>query len=338
MKRIILPDTVSPTVPFYLSVEEWAARCLPEGEYIFAWQVPPSVICGRHQDIPLEVNLAEADRLGVEVWRRKSGGGAVLADMNNVMFSYIAPATSVQAAFTDYTSRIRSMLRSLGLEASATGRNDIAINGRKVAGNAFYRLPGKVIVHGTMLLDTDTELMSRLLTPSKAKRASKGVVSMPSRITTLRSEGLGMKADKFIDRALAYLCPAADESVEIKNDDLALIQNLMQTYTDPFFRRSEPAEKRIVCDTIYFDGVGQLQFSFSLNEDGLVSEASLEGDYFPLRDIDEAIIAPLIGSRYSKHAFEQRLLAVNADSAIVGCNTDQLLKAMFNLQKININS
>ena len=172
MQKIILPEQTPQRLPYYLAAEEWIARHMPSGEYFFAWQVAPTVICGRNQDVPAEVDIDFCRREGIQLYRRKSGGGAVFADRNNIMFSYIAPASAVQTAFHDYTSRVASALRLLGLDAEASGRNDITVEGRKVAGNAYWQCAGRSIVHGTMLYDTDTRLMAGALTPSPTFRLS----------------------------------------------------------------------------------------------------------------------------------------------------------------------
>ena len=76
---------------------------------------------------------------------------------------------------------------SLGLTAEKTGRNDVAINGQKFSGNAFFDSKGCYYHHGTLLLNVDTASMSRFLNPSKAKLQSKGVDSVRSRVVNLSS-------------------------------------------------------------------------------------------------------------------------------------------------------
>ncbi len=141
MIHLRLPfDEVRP-LPFYLAMEEWAARTLPVGRYFFCWRVESTVICGRNQDIAAEVNLDYCRNNGIPVVRRRSGGGAVFADMQNYMFSYIAPGDAIQSTFSAYTTMIADMLCRLGIDAQANGRNDIVAGGRKISGNAFYHLP-----------------------------------------------------------------------------------------------------------------------------------------------------------------------------------------------------
>ena len=178
MKYVALPTKEFQKLPFYLAMEEYVARHLVANDYFFMWQVKPTVIFGRNQLIDTEVDVEYCKLNDIEMYRRKSGGGCVYADLNNIMFSYITPISNVNFTFDRYMLMIEHMLRRLGINAKTTGRNDILIDGKKVSGNAFYRLPDRSIVHGTMLYDTDVEKMARSTTPSEAKLKSKGVESV----------------------------------------------------------------------------------------------------------------------------------------------------------------
>lgn len=80
-------------------MEENAARSLWQGEGLFfMWRVDPTVICGRNQDIPHEVDLDYCRERGIDIFRPKSGGGCVYADMSSVMLSYITRGDDVKAA------------------------------------------------------------------------------------------------------------------------------------------------------------------------------------------------------------------------------------------------
>lgn len=328
MKRIIVPAIACADIPFYLSVEEWCALHLPAEEYFFAWQVSPSIICGRHQDIETEVNLSQAVREGIKVWRRKSGGGAVLADMNNVMFSYITPSTAVQTGFDRYTSMVCDMLKSLGIDAQPTGRNDIAVNGQKVAGNAFLKLPGRSIVHGTMLYDSDFQLMARVLTPSRAKRLSKGVVSVPSRVTTLRREGMALSCPEFIGKAVDFLCPLSNGAITLGADDITEIMRIRESYLTPEHIRITSGADATTSRRTYIDGVGELIFKYSTDIYGNISHAELRGDFFPLQDVDSCITSRFIGCKPDKESLAKRLVNCDIPNIITGLTEQAFLSAI----------
>ncbi len=133
------------------------------------------MIFGRNPLIENEVNLPYCREHGISTYRRKNGGGCVFADMSNIMMSYITCSDNVEHTFARYTSAIVEVLKKLGLNASDNSRNDILIDGRKVSGHAFYHLPGRSIVHGTMLFDTDMSHMQGAIHDVGGKLQSKGV-------------------------------------------------------------------------------------------------------------------------------------------------------------------
>ena len=61
-------------------------------EVFMFWRNAPAVICGRHQDMAVEVNRERALSYGVPVIRRSTGGGTVYHDFGTVNFTHIVPA------------------------------------------------------------------------------------------------------------------------------------------------------------------------------------------------------------------------------------------------------
>lgn len=171
---------------FYLAMEEYVARHVDEPECFFMWQVAPSVIFGRNQVVENEVNVSYCREKGIQMFRRKSGGGCVYADMGNVMLSYICDGDNVGFTFNQFINMELLVLRRLGVEATSTSHNDVMIGERKVSGTAFYHLPGRNIVHATFLYDADMENMLQAITPSREKLQRKGVESVRQRITLLK--------------------------------------------------------------------------------------------------------------------------------------------------------
>ena len=237
MKYISLPHNITHRLPFYLAMEEFVARNLDEDECFFMWQVAPTVIFGRNQLIENEVNLDYCRTHGIQTYRRKSGGGCVYADPDNIMFSYVARAQNVNFTFDRYLRLVAFVLRKLGIPAEASGRNDILINGRKVSGNAFYHLPGKSIVHGTMLFNTDMEHLVRAITPSNEKLISKGVESARQRVTNL-SEHTDIGIEEFKQFVREQLC---ESTIQLSEDDVAIIKQIEAEYlTDEFIYGNNP--------------------------------------------------------------------------------------------------
>ena len=226
MIYVSLPDNEVRRLSFYLALEEYVARQLAPADYFFMWQVEPSVIFGRNQLIENEVNQDFCRLHHIQMYRRKSGGGCVYADMDNVMLSYISDGYQVGLTFNRFVQMILLVLRKMGIEATGTSRNDILIGDRKVCGTAFYQLPGRSIVHSTMLYDTNMDYMLHAITPSAEKLQEKGIQSVRQRITLLKDyTSLSLEEVKALIRDT--LC---DDELMLTLAQVAEIEKIEQTY------------------------------------------------------------------------------------------------------------
>lgn len=214
-------------LPFYLAAEEHLARNYPRDDYFFMWQVEPTVIFGRCQNPFTEVKLDLCAEKGISFYRRKSGGGAVYADRDNIMMSYITPCREVEETFGEYCRTMAGMLGMLIPGVTANGRNDILIGDRKVSGNACYSVNGMGIMHGTMLFDTDRELMQSILTPPAEKLRRNGVASVASRVTTLREHLPALTIGEFHDHCRRRVC---DSTLRLDATDIAEIERIALPY------------------------------------------------------------------------------------------------------------
>lgn len=171
--------------PAYNLALEQVLLARASGPAFLLWRNAPAVILGRNQHPDAEVDWTEAGRLGVPVFRRRSGGGAVYHDLGTVNFSFILPASFPVA------EALARMVGILGLPAAATERNDVLADGRKIAGTAQYLSGARRLFHGCLLYDTDLARLARLLRPHPGKLRRHGVASVRARVANLR-DLLGM--------------------------------------------------------------------------------------------------------------------------------------------------
>ena len=320
MKYLSLPDNATRILPFYLAMEEYAARIIGEDDIFFMWQVEPTVIFGRNQLIANEVNVEYCREHGIAFYRRRSGGGCVYADKDNIMFSYITRSDEVQTTFSTYTSAVAEMLRGLGLDANASDRNDVLIGDRKVSGNAFYHIPGRSIVHGTMLYDTNMEHMLHAITPSREKLTSKGVESVRSHITML-SEHLAMDIEDFKRYVRETLC---DGEIQLTADDVAEIELITQNYLEPsFLWGNDPHHEATRGGRI--EGVGSIHVTVELNHD-VIHDLKLTGDFLPGSDnAREAMLGALRGKKLETEDLRMALKDHDAGKWILNLTNEQLI-------------
>jgi lipoic acid synthetase/lipoate-protein ligase A len=226
MKYITLPDTQDHNLSFYLAMEEFVARHLDEPDAFFMWQVAPSVIFGRNQVAINEVNFEYCREHQIRVYRRKSGGGCVYADRDNVMLSFITTGNDVGFAFNRFVNMILLVFRKMGIEATGTSHNDILIGGHKVCGTACYHVGNRSIVHSTLLYDTNMAHMLNAITPSTEKLQQKGIQSVRQRITLLKDHtSLSLEEVKALVRGT--LC---QEELVLTTAQVAEIEELEKTY------------------------------------------------------------------------------------------------------------
>ena len=324
MIHTTLPFNQTRRLSFYLAMEEYVARHLNhDDDCFFMWQVNPSVIFGRNQLIEKEVNIDYCKKHHIEMYRRKSGGGCVYADMSNVMFSYITRDENVNFTFNRYINLLVLVLFKMGIDAKANGRNDILIDGKKVSGNAFYHIPGHSIVHGTMLYDTNMENMVGSISPNNEKLISKGVESVSQRVAMLK-DYTNLSLDEFKAFVVHQLC---NETRTLTEQDIMEIEDLEKEYlTHEFIYGHNPRYSIIRKHRL--EGVGEFEIRIELKNE-IIKQINMMGDYFLVGDIDNRLLLPLRNVPYTKESVE-KALPNRVDDIILNLDKKDLIEMIFN--------
>jgi len=170
---------------FNLGLEEYLFNTMePNSVLMYLWQNQNTVVVGKTQNAWRECRVTQLENDGGKLARRSSGGGAVFHDLGNMCFTFIS-----SSGLYDQNKQLKVVLdavNQLGIKAEFTGRNDITCDGRKFSGNAFKFSKDIGLMHGTLLMDTDSEKMAKYLQVSTAKLQAKGVSSVRSRIVNLK--------------------------------------------------------------------------------------------------------------------------------------------------------
>ena len=175
-----------------LALEQYLTDTVPADTCIlYLWQNRHTVVIGRNQNAWQECRTALLEQDGGKLSRRLSGGGAVYHDMGNLNFTFSLPTAEYDLHRQQRV--IVEACRSLGIEASFSGRNDILAAGRKFSGNSFYHHNGCSFHNGTLLVSVDMANLGKYLTPSQRKLQSKGVASVPSRVVNLSELHPGLR-------------------------------------------------------------------------------------------------------------------------------------------------
>lgn len=310
---------------FYLALEEYVAKMLPVGNYLFTWRLRPTVVMGRNQVAHQETDLDFCRREGIDVIRRKSGGGAIFADERNIMVSLVTGAGPVEALFAEYAHRVCDCLQSLGAPTSVSGRNDIVLEGKgelaggKVCGNAFYHQSDCNIVHGTMLYDTNPALMEGALHPDVSKLKSAGVKSVRSRVALLK-DYLSIGVEELQEELRNVL---TNITVVLSEDDVRAVEEIEAGYYAPEYLLGSSARAEVVREG-RVKGCGKVEVHFRL-QGSLVRGVELFGDYFELADAQAAFNAAFAGVSFTPEAMAEAVERHHPECSIRGLSAADLL-------------
>lgn len=189
--------------PPTLRIWSWTASC---------------IVLGRFQSVQNEIQIENADRLGVEIVRRISGGGAMFIEPEGaITYSLYAPASiasgmSFAESYAFFDSWVIEALRSLGIDAWYAPLNDITSASGKIGGAAQARRQGAILHHTTMAYQMNVPRMLEVLRIGQEKLSDKGIRSADKRVAPLLQQ-TSLPRQDIIDHLIA----AFADQVELRS-------------------------------------------------------------------------------------------------------------------------
>lgn len=216
---------------YNLACEEYFLKNKDE-DICILWRSAPSIVVGKHQNAMAEINYPFVLKNNIPVARRLSGGGTVFHDWGNLNFCFIqkGDATSL-VDFKKFTRPIIEFLSQSGVMASFEGKNDLRVNGLKISGNAEHVYKNKVLHHGTLLYQSDIELLGEAIRPTSARIVDKAVQSLRSRVANISSfMEHPVSIEIFSNQLFDFLLNSYHgEVIKISTEDEVAIRQLVET-------------------------------------------------------------------------------------------------------------
>ena len=210
---------------FNMAFDEFCLEHLKADEPVFyLWQNRPSVIIGLNQSAYAEVNLPYLQEKGIVLARRVTGGGAVYHDLQNLNYTITGRIRDLESDYPAYVETMAQALRSLGVPAELSGRNDILVDGRKCSGYAKRMYKDRLMIHGTLMYDVDIDTLTKALAVPGSKLSAAGVASVRSRVANLKDYLPQFPDIQAFKNALQELLARNDEEIRLTPDQLALIE------------------------------------------------------------------------------------------------------------------
>ncbi len=322
--------------PYNLALEEYALRNLDPGrDYLILWQNRPAVIVGRFQNTAEEVNQPYVDRHAVSVVRRLSGGGAVYHDLGNLNFTFIVKREP--GGFNDFdrfTLPVLETLRSFGVPAERSSRNDLTIEGRKFSGNAQYVSGGRLLHHGTILFDSDLDAVADVLRVQPDKIESHGVKSVRSRVTNVRPYLPGdIDLDAFAARLTEELGRhggGLGPSYRLgPQDELGVGQLMDERYANWEWNYGDSPDFALKARRRFAQGSVEIRLDV---HEGRIRDCRIYGDFLGSRDIGE-LERTLRGERFALQNLRETLAAQSVQEYFGGIGTEEIVDLLFGVEE-----
>lgn len=311
---MIFIESPSTNPAFNLALEQYVFDSMDKShEYFMFWQNDNAIIVGKNQNTIEEINSIYVHEHDIKVVRRLSGGGAVYHDMGNLNFTFIVNASSgSEMDLNKFSSIVAKALNNIGIPATAEGRNDIQIDGKKFSGNAQYVKGNRIMHHGTLMFSSNMQILSEALQVSESKIKSKGIKSVRSRVTTI-SQHLPspMSLKTFKEHLISQLfANAVITPYTLTADDTKAIEQLQQDVYELWEWNYGRSPEYNIRKKRRFPNCGEIELFMNV-EHGTITAFQAYGDYFSQKDMKQ-----LESLLQNTRLIEEELLQTLADTDI----------------------
>ena len=293
---------------------------------------------GRYQHLEAEIDLDACRRTGTSFNRRPTGGGAIMMGVGPTGCRRRRPGTGAG----DAEGRAAPILRrasSRGWPSSASrprfrGKNDLKVDGRKIAGLGLY-LDGEggLLFHASVLADLDIALMLDLLAVPAAALGDAAVAAVERRVTTVsREAGQDWDGPSLREVMAAGFAEALDVALEpdviTASEAKATADLVASKYSTPEWLFQQTPHADTGGSAVVRTQAGRMRLYLALQGD-VIKSALVTGD---LNDLPEPVArfeAALKWSRAERGAVERLCAQCCPDgTGIEGLRTDALVEAV----------
>ena len=319
--RYIYNDSIEPY--FNLALEEYFLKQTDE-EYFILWRNEPCIVVGKNQNTLSEIHLEFVKERNIKVVRRLTGGGAVFHDLGNINFTFIVNDESSFNDFKGFVAPIIGTLKTLGIDAEFSGRNDMLIEGKKFSGNAQCKHKSRVMHHGTLLFSSNMNDLSGALKPKDIKFSDKSVKSVASRVTNI-SEHLENKLSvlEFKDEIFRYISSNTQSPIDsLTQEEIEKISRLRdEKYSTWEWNFGNSPKYSFYNEKRFAAGTFEVHIDVLK---GIIKDIKIFGDFFGKNDISE-LEASLKNISHEKASISKALSNIDISKYITNITLDELI-------------
>ena len=299
----------------------------------------PSVNVGKYQDIEAALRIDRCKARGIEYNRRSTGGGTVIMGPEIVALGlginvdYPGLKKGVGGVFESLSRVLIRALHAVGIEAYFQPKNDLEVNGKKIAGlSAASEADTCLLFHTSLLVDFDIALMTDIMNTPVIKLADKGYNCFSQRMTTVRNElGRNLSVAEMIEAIQTAF--ESEFAIRFKEDspdeweEKTIRRFIEERYTKDewIFSHRHPRARM---------GVGQLKTQGGLLEiylslsGGSIENVLVTGDFFSTSEDLHRIENALKWTSARRENIEANIASVWHDNMIYGVDVSTLTDAI----------
>lgn len=329
-KSVLYLETGSQNPYYNLAFEEYILTHRLTGDYLLLWQNDNTIVIGRNQNAEAEINRTFVEEHQIRVVRRETGGGAVYHDLGNLNYSFITDTGDTQKLeIPRFTKPVVEALCSLGLQAEASGRNDILVNGLKVSGTAQRIYHNRILHHGTLLFDSDPNAVAGALNANPAKFQSKSSKSVRSRIGNIRDFlPQDMDLPAFWDYLKRTFAGSGFVQETLSPEELAQVKHLEETKYQTWEWNFGKSPKYNVTNKRRYEA-GSIEPRIAV-ENGIITQIVFYGDFLSTCPL-EPLTGALQGCRFRREDVAPVLDRFNLHAMFGGITREEILDVMFHI-------
>ena len=171
---------------------------------VYSWK-PEAISVGYNQDVNKEINLENCKNNGINIVRRITGGKAVFHD-KEITYSFILPESlnllpkDINESYKVIANALVIALKKFGVKAeikkipekiatpicfNSSNWYELLVNNKKISGSAQRRMDGKILQHGSILIDFDCNKNNLLF---NSNNLIDNIENLRKRITSIKKE------------------------------------------------------------------------------------------------------------------------------------------------------
>jgi lipoate-protein ligase A len=344
----LFKDTVNPvSTALGLSIDDTLPLSLSQHGsppilhlYIFK----PSAIVGKYQDIEAALSLDRCRDRGVEYNRRSTGGGTVIMGPKvvalglGINIDQPGLKKGIRGIFESLSAVLIKTLEDLGINVGFRPKNDLEVDGKKIAGlSASLETEKAILFHASLLVDFDIPLMLDIMNQPPIKLYDKGYNCFSQRITTIK-EQLGHDIDmdtviKAIEKAFTQKFRISFEEDEPDTWEKKSIKDLINnryTQQDWIFSRKHSRSSMGMGEFKTPGGLLEIYLSLAGNT---IEHIIITGDFFSTTKDITLLESALKWTSSKREKIEEHLSEVWREDMIHGVTVTTLTEAIANAKE-----